>query len=331
MGALWGTIGLLPVIGLVQVGAQSHAERYAYLPMVGVIVAVTWWAGDLARRWDRARRVVGPLAVVVLLLLATATRGELRYWRDEIALFRRAIALHERSGIETPHAMILYYQLGTALQREGRLEEAVEAYRSALEANPDDPRPHNNLGASLAALGRDDEAAAQFEAALEVEPRHPAALYNLALREAARGDTARARSLFVRFLEAGHADRGARERAIRSLIELGAPEPAAAAALRTAPPDADLLTIAAEGLRQTGRDVEARGVLERALQLVPGDRVLRNNLAWLLATSDHPGVRDPARAVELMRRLESEAPLDADERDTLERALASLEAPPSLR
>ena len=96
------------------------------------------------------------------------------------------------------------------------------------------------------------------------------------------------------------------------------------AALRSVPPDVGGLTLGAESLRRAGRDAHARAVLEQALRIAPGHRVVRNNLAWLLATSERPEVRDPGRAVELMQQLEAEAPLDAAERDTLERSLDAL-------
>jgi Flp pilus assembly protein TadD len=320
MGAAWSLIGLLPVIGLVQVGAQSHAERYAYLPMVGALIALTWWVADLARERGLPRAAIGPVAVVSLLLLAILSRGELHHWRSEVSLFSRAREVHERSGVHTRHAMILYYQLGTALRASGRNQEAASSYRRALACDADDPRPHNNLGSSLAALGRYDEAAIHFGNALAVDPRHGSSLFNLAIHEHQRGDPKKARELYARFLEAATPDTGARNNAIRALLELGAPEQAAAAALRAPSLDAESLSLAAEGLRQLGRDAHARTALEQAQALAPGDRVLRNNLAYLLATASDRAVHDAERALTIMRELAAEAPLDAAERDTLRRA-----------
>jgi len=325
VGAAWAALGLLPVIGLVQVGAQSHAERYAYFPMVGVVIGLTWWASDLARERRCPRRLVGLFAVVALLLLGAATRSELRHWRDEIALFSRAVELHERSGIETRHAMILYYQLGVSLQAVGRDEEAVDRYRLALLSNADDPRPHNNLGSALASLGRFDEAAHHYAEALRVAPAHASALYNLAHHEWQRGDPQRARSLFARFLERGAPDVASRDVAIRGLLALDAPRLAAAAALQVSPPTAATLALAAEGLSRSGRSVEARVALERALTLDPTSRALRNNLAYRIATTE-PDAEAAARAVRLMEQLAAEAPLDAAELDTLEAARAAVRA-----
>ena len=322
-GAAWGAIGLLPVIGLVQVGVQSHAERYAYLPMVGPLFAVVWAAGDLARARAWPRQAVGAMAVLVLLTLGFVTRSELRYWRDEVTLFTRAVEVHDRTGVATPHAMILHYQLGTALQEEGRVDEAERSYRRAIDANPVDPRPHNNLGTMLVAQGRNDEAAEAFARALDVRPDHPSALFNLALHEAQRGDPARGRALFVRYLERGVYNRSSRDAAIHGLIALDAPEVAAAAALAAVPRDAPSLALASEALLAAGRDAAARDALEAALALAPADRIVRNNLADLLATSDVPEVRDGARALAIMRELEREAPLDEAERDTLAAARAA--------
>jgi Flp pilus assembly protein TadD len=163
-----------------------------------------------------------------------------------------------------------------------------------------------------------------FENALAVDPRHPASLYNLAHHERARGDAARARALYVSFLERGVYDTASRNEAIRALLELGAVDLAVAASLQVSPSDAESLSLAAEGLRRLGRDVLARDAAARALRLAPHNRSLNNNLAYLLATSSDPNVRDPALAIEIMRRLEAEAPLDAAERDTLQEAEAAL-------
>ena len=318
MGVGWTLVALVPVIGLVQVGAQSHAERYAYLPMVGLLIAVTWWAADEARARRVPRGAVGPAAVIVLLLLGFASRRELVHWRDEVALFSRAAAVYEDVGVPTRHAMILYYQLGHALQGAGRDADAVAAYRRALSYNADDPRPHNNLGSSLSRLGQQEEAFASFERALGVDPRHPSALYNLAGMAHERGDTTRARALYVRFLERGAYSPALRARVLRALVDL---DPATAvAAVRAGPPDAPSLALLGEAQRRLGRDSRAVEALERALALDPQSRSLRNNLAFLLSTSRDEAVRQPARALSIMQALAAEAPLDPAEADTLETA-----------
>lgn len=326
MGAGWTWIALVPVIGLVQVGAQSHAERYVYLPMVGLLIAATWWVADQARAYRVPRAVVGPVAVLVLLMLGLASRQELAHWRSEAALFSRAVEVYENTGVATRHAMILYYQLGHALQEAGKIEEAVEAYRNALTLNADDPRPHNNLGSSLARLGRQEEAAAAYQKALQVEPGHPSALYNLASFEQERGNVARARELYVRFLSRTVHSSAARNHAIRSLLEIDAPT--AAALLRAGPRDAQSLALLSQAEQQLGQDVRALEALEQALALDPTARPLRNNLAFLLATSRDAAVRQPDRALAIMDALAVEAPLDPEESDTLRAVQAAREAQP---
>ena len=325
MGLAWLLVSLLPVLGIVQVGAQSHAERYAYLPMVGLLVAVTWGSADLARALRVPRRLVGPAAVIVLLALGLASRQELSYWRDESSLFARAIEVYESTGVKTRHAMILYYQLGHVLQRDGKHREAVEAYREAVSLNPEDPRPHNNLGSSLDALGQTDAAAAAFARALVVAPGHPTALFNLASVASQRGESAQARDLILRFLRGGVHSPERRARALRLLLEQ---DPAAAAAiLRGGPGDPPSLALLSEAEARLGRDAEAISALERALAVEPTSRVLRNNLAFLLVTSRDRRARRPREALAIMEGLAAEAPLDVAEQDTW-RAVQAATRPP---
>ncbi len=171
-GWLWYLITLLPIIGLIQVGDQARADRYTYLALTGIFVAVAWglaaWAGERARR-----RAVGvACALAVLALLTGLTARQLTFWRDGEALFRRALAV---SGGHH----LLHNGLGRALERKGREDEAATQYRRALALDPAYAPAANNLGVLLLRKGRTDEARELLLRAVRGVPTSADARYNL--------------------------------------------------------------------------------------------------------------------------------------------------------
>jgi len=154
---------LVPVIGLVQVGLHARADRYTYVPLVGLFVAAAWGGAAWIESRPNMRRPLTAVAVLALVALAAVTRNQLRHWNDTVTLFRHTVAVTEENG--WAHRI-----LGTALADTGRSEEAVEHYRIALEHWPEDPIAHNNLGRSLGALGRSAEAIASYEMAVRFDP-----------------------------------------------------------------------------------------------------------------------------------------------------------------
>ncbi|HVN40437.1 MAG TPA: tetratricopeptide repeat protein [Myxococcota bacterium] len=210
-GWLWFLVMLLPVIGLVQVGAQARADRYTYLPMVGPVVAMTWGIAD-ANAFRRIATALPVAALAALLALAAATRAQLAWWRDDATLFARAAAvtrdnaiaysnwanaldadpveqraLLERALAIEPRLASAHYGLGRALERDGDPEGAEREYRLALRSDPNHASAHNNLGNLLLASGRIDEAILHYRVALAREPGRASTSHNLAvaLREQA--------------------------------------------------------------------------------------------------------------------------------------------------
>jgi tetratricopeptide (TPR) repeat protein len=145
VGWFWYVGTLVPVIGLIQVGGQSHADRYTYLPSVGLFLIATWGAADLVARWPRLRGAIIALAILILLACLVGTRHQLRYWRDSVTLFERATQV-------SPHSPLAWINLGGALLEQGRAAEAVDSYRRALEIEPLMPA-EAGLATALAATG----------------------------------------------------------------------------------------------------------------------------------------------------------------------------------
>ncbi len=184
-GWLWYLATLLPVVGLVQVGGQASADRYTYVPLIGVVVSLVWGSAALlvraARRPGRARAsartaaALGGIALAVpLVVLAPLTWRQAGFWRDSESLFRRAIA------VAPPH-WLPYDNLGQALFAQGRLEEAEQVYLHGLRVAPESPELLVDLGITLARRRRVSEALQRFSAAAAADPAFARARYNLGL------------------------------------------------------------------------------------------------------------------------------------------------------
>ena len=180
VGWLWFLGTMVPMVGLIQVGTQAMADRYAYLPYIGIYVILVWGVahfvqtGPVGRKEKKAPLAPGAaiaLAGVAFLGLAVVTYGQICVWRDSITLGSHAIAV----GAAGPK---VNYNLGTALSGAGRLAEAVPYYETTVRLKPDHARAFNNLGRTLDKLGRGQEAVASFDRALALDPKSTLAYIN---------------------------------------------------------------------------------------------------------------------------------------------------------
>jgi tetratricopeptide (TPR) repeat protein len=155
-GWLWFLGTLAPVIGLVQVGDQAMADRYAYIPLVGIFVMIAWGVTDLANSRQLALRASVVPAACILLALSFATNRQLSYWSSNYNLWTHALAVTHRNFIAENN-------LGGALLLLGRSDEAYPHFQAAAEINPNDPMSHSNLGAYLQEHGKLSEAMQQYD------------------------------------------------------------------------------------------------------------------------------------------------------------------------
>lgn len=278
VGWFWYLITLLPVIGLLQVGSQAMADRYTYVPLIGVFVMLTWGIAEGVGEWARGRggakaspspplspspALLIPLAVIIAC--AVGTWQQTGYWKDEMTLCRHALAvtrgnfmMHNNLGValydqgdydaaiaEYRKALAIastyadvHTNLGNAYSDKGMLDEAVAEYNKSIEANPKDPRVHNNLGAVLERQEKIDEAIEVYQTAIELDP-------NLA---APHGNLAHA------LLQIGHADEAVAEYRIAADLDPG---------------DAQAHLNLGEALRMLGSMDEAIAEYTRALWIRP--------------------------------------------------------------
>jgi len=193
-GWLWYVGTLIPVIGLVQIGAQANADRYTYLPMIGLLILTVWGASDLATRLKLGRILTLSAAGAVLAVLTIAGYNQASYWRDSITLFTRTIAV-------TQNNWMAHNSLGSALKDAGRLEESFESYRKSIRIRPYFVEAHNNLGVALNAAGRRQEAADSFRTALSLKADYAEAHDNLGVVLAQQGMLSEALQHLTRALE----------------------------------------------------------------------------------------------------------------------------------
>jgi protein O-mannosyl-transferase len=173
VGWLWYLGTLVPVIGLVQVGVQAMADRYTYIPTIGLLILIAWGVADLLPQRRLRLALIVP-AVAVICALAVATSVQLRYWRDSVTLFEHALAVTSRNA--TAHETY-----GLALMQSGRVAEAADQFRRCIEIGSSVPEPYANLGNACSLLGRTDEALEQYRKALSLDPNSAPAHYNIAL------------------------------------------------------------------------------------------------------------------------------------------------------
>jgi len=177
VGWLWFLGTLVPVIGIVQVGAQSMADRYSYVPLVGVFIILAWGVPDLVAHWPRLRVPTQATAVVVVCACTMAAMRQVGYWRNSRALWEHAVEA-------TDDNYFAQASLGYVLWKEGHADEAIPHLQESLRIRPDFPEAHNNLGVVLAGRGQLDEALSQFAEAVRVNPGYEAARDNLSATNA---------------------------------------------------------------------------------------------------------------------------------------------------
>ncbi len=279
LGWGWFLGTLVPVIGLVQVGDQAIADRYTYLPAIGLFIALAWGAEDLASRWPRRRLVLASAAAAALAACALIAGAQLVYWQDTQLLFRHALKANKDN-------YVAWSGLGYYLAEQGELRQAEACYRRAVEINPSFAEAWNGLGYTLSAVGRYDEAITSFETAVRLAPKHLKARDNLATTLAACGrlDEAKAQCVAACQVDAKAAEPHSNLGAL--LAREGKWEEAVAefrAALNRDPLLDEACCGLAGALAKQGKFEDAIRGLSELLKLQPADSPARLQLGIILA------------------------------------------------
>jgi tetratricopeptide (TPR) repeat protein len=244
-GWFWYVVMLVPVIGLVQVGAQSRADRYTYVPLVGLTVAIVWATGDWLERHQAFKRTFVVATAAVLLAFTAVTWRQVAYWKDSRTLFEHTIAVTERN-------YIMKNNLGVILAQSGDNWHAMIEYMAAMDINPNYAEAKGNMGNTLLRIGNIMGARPLLQEAIRLKTDFPMAQLDMGIVEARRGSY---------------------ESALRHLNE----------ALRQAPEDPEVHSNLCYVLEHMGRLDEAIARCREALRLRPNypdaEYNLRNSLA----------------------------------------------------
>jgi len=348
-GWFWYLLMLLPVIGLVQVGSQAHADRYTYLPQIGIYVLLAWAIPDVLASQVQ-RRILEATAFVAVIALAWSAHIQTSYWRNGESLWRHAVAV-------TSGNFVAHNGVGQFLLSHDRLEEAIEQFQIALNMDPNFPAAQKNLSAALTKAGRADEAIvhlqrvitefpndseghynlgnalltkgdsqgaiAAYEKALSIQFRYPAAHYNLGI---ALDQNGRIDEAIAHYQEAVQEDPNYAEACYllgNDLLRKARVDDAIAAyeqALKRRPTYPEVQNNIGLALLQKGRPSEAIAHWQNALAILSDSIDSLNNLAWTLATFPEAWIRNGSQALTLAQRANE---LSGDSNPAILRTLAA--------
>jgi tetratricopeptide (TPR) repeat protein len=287
VGWLWFLGTLVPVIGLIQVGGQSMADRYTYFPHIGVLILAVWGACELTRTWRYQALALSLAASVAVVFCVILTRQQIACWRDSEALFRHALEVTQNNALA-------HNNLGIALGEQGQLDEALHEYEEAIRLEPGYALAHNNLGLAFVGKGQRNEAIGQFQEAIRLKPGYADAHNNLGLVLGEEGQTDEALRQFqeaVR-LQPDYAKargnlgnvlamKGQKDEALRQFQE----------AVRLSPDYAEAHNNLGIALAVKGQRREAVRQFQEAIRLKPDYAEAHNNLGIALVGT---GQRDEA-------------------------------------
>jgi tetratricopeptide (TPR) repeat protein len=313
VGWLWYLVMMAPVIGVVLVGLETMADRFTYLPQIGLGIALAYGAADAQRFWSSRRSLGAVASALVLAIFMSAAWRQTSFWADSQTLWTHTLACtsqnsaahnafanalvdggrpddaidhYRRASAIRPTYAAAHFNLGVALAGLGRLDEAVEQYRETIAIKPDDAKAQNNLGNAFLACGQLDRAMAHCREALKIDPDFAEAHYNLgnALFAGGRLDEAMAQyrsALDVRpdFAEASYnlglalMRHGHLDQAIAQYRQ----------ALAVQPDFAEVHNSLGLALAASGQREKAAVHYRRALEIRPGFVEARNNLSRVLA------------------------------------------------
>jgi Flp pilus assembly protein TadD len=274
VGWLWYLGTLAPVIGIIQVGNQPMADRYTYIPLIGLFIVIAWGIPELLKS-ARLPKIVNPIAgAMAIIACSIAAYSQTQYWQDNLALWGRALAVtsnnarannnfgnalsdqkrrseavaHYKEALRiNPRFSDAHYNLGNALAAEGKIDEAIESYKKAISLAPNNPQAYNGLGSALDDQGKYAEAVVQYREAIRLNPTLADVHNNIAVALLKEGKT---------------------EDAIKEFSE----------SVRLDPRNADSHYNLGVALVQGGHTNEASQQLETALQLNPSNQAARQAL-----------------------------------------------------
>ncbi len=287
MGWLWFCGTLVPVIGLVQVGGQAMADRYTYIPSLGVLIFAIWGVFELTRRWRYQVIVLSVAGSAAIILCIGLTRQQLGYWKDSEALFRHALEVTENN-------YLAHNNLGTGLFKKDQIAEAISQFQEVIRLKPDFPYAHNNLGLALDEKGQIDEAINQYQEAIRLKPDYAEAHNNLGTALGRKGQINEAISQFQEVIRLKPDFAEAHSNLGNALLMKGQIDEATSQhreAIRLKPDYAEAHYNLGNDLYKKGQIDEAINQYQEAIRLKPDFAEAHYNLTHALGMKNAPAGR----------------------------------------
>jgi len=332
VGWLWYVGMMIPVIGMVQISFYAHADRYTYLPQIGLYLLLTWTAAELCAGWRHCRWVLGGCSTIILVALIFCARTQVSYWRNGESLWTHTLACtsdnyvahsnlgntllqkgsvdeaiaHFQKSLEiNPVNAEAHYNLGTALLQKERVDEAIAHYQEALQINPNYAKVYYNLGNALLQKGRVDEAIVYYQKSLQITPDYAKAHINLGNLLLQKRSVDEAIAHYQKALQITPNSAEAHNNLGSALLQKGSVDEAIVhyqKAVQIAPDSAEAHINLGNALLTMGNVAEAIPHFEKALKITPNSAEVQNDLAWVLATCPQASLRNGKKAVELAQR-----------------------------
>jgi tetratricopeptide (TPR) repeat protein len=331
-GWLWYLGMLVPAIGLIQSGLRARADRYTYLPQIGLYVLLTWAAVELCAGWRHRRVMLGGCITIILVALIFCARVQTSYWQNSESLWTHTLACtsdnavaHNNFGVTllqkgkvneafthyqkalqiNPGYVEAHINFGNALLQKGNVDEAITHYQKALQINPGCADAHINLGNVLLKKGSVDEAIAHYQKALEIKPDYAEVHLNLGSALIKKGSMDEAIDHYQKALEIKPDYAEAHLNLGSALLKKGSVDEAIVhyqKALQIKPDYAKAHIDLGNALLKKGSVEKAITHYQKALQIKPENTEAQNNLAWVLATALQASLRNGRQAVELAQQ-----------------------------
>jgi tetratricopeptide (TPR) repeat protein len=353
MGWLWYLGVMVPMIGIVQISYYAHADRYTYLPEIGLAIAGTWAVAEWGAGWKFRRAVLGGLMAVIIAALMVCAAIQTSFWKSSDLLWSHTLAVNANNSVAHNNLAVALLQkgdvdgaiahlhqalviqpdyvgarnnLGKVLFQQGRLDEAVIQFQKALAIEPDYAEVHYNLGSAFYQKGFMDEAITQYQEALALQPDYAPVHNSLGNALFQKGRVEEAIIQFQKALADNPGFADAHNNLGAALLQKGRVDEAIAQcqkALALQPGHAGARNNLGAALMQAGRMAEALGEYWKVLETQPENVDALNNLAWALATGPQAALRDGVSAVALAQKA---VRLSGGENPRMLRTLAAAEA-----
>jgi tetratricopeptide (TPR) repeat protein len=276
-GWFWFLGSLVPVIGLIPLGAQSMSNRYTYLPMIGILLLAVWAVADLSKHWQRRTVLMTTVAVLVLGVCVSRTRGEIVYWKNSETLWSRAVAV-------TGKNFMAHYCLGLILTHSS-IDKALAEYQKSVDAYPDYSDSQRELGLQMSNSGLYSNSIAHFEKAMQLDPQNSWTYHGLGIALDRMGRSTDAVPLLLKAVEVDPQNGDYKDDLGRFLFPNGQPA-----------------GVGSNFLATVRSDPAGFGRFLDVEQVDTNHFTLLNNMAWIFATNPDPQLRNGKYAVRLATR-----------------------------